>query len=173
MRFNDRRVDSAVRDWFQPLTNHNLLILSGPQTGKTTAAAWMLGKLVNQGVRVGVASYSNAQAKNIADRVEREHGRRPKWHGGVGASSTVGIFDALIIDDPVRSEADALSDAYLERQWRWWLEAGRVRLAPGGRACVLMTQWRGEDFAGQIQRDDLDHWNVVGSMAHQLLGTVE
>jgi hypothetical protein len=167
------RVDGAARDWFSEWGRLNLLILSGPQNGKTTAARWMLCQLVEQDVRTGYATYSHEQARHIAGLIERDHGGRLKWSGGVGRTAMGGApLDALIIDDPVRDEAAAVSAAHLDQQWQWWLTVARCRMTPAGRVCTVMTQWRGDDFGGMIQRDEPDDWTVVGSMPRQMLAKV-
>src|SRR5215831_4352182 len=79
------------------------------------------------------------------------------------AGANVGIagFRALfgIIDDPIRSRADADSEFIRNRLWDWYLNDFRPRLVPGARIVLIQTRWHEDDLAGRA----LNHepWEVL------------
>ncbi|MFA5429831.1 MAG: phage terminase large subunit [Candidatus Omnitrophota bacterium] len=67
---------------------------------------------------------------------------------GIGGPFTGRGFDLIIIDDPVKNDAEALSAVYRKRNWNWYRSVCRTRLAPGGSIIVIMTRWHEQDLAG-------------------------
>jgi predicted phage terminase large subunit-like protein len=57
---------------------------------------------------------------------------------GVGGPITGRRADCAIVDDPVKSRADAESETYRERTWDWYSSDLRTRLKPGGRVVLIM-----------------------------------
>jgi hypothetical protein len=58
--------------------------------------------------------------------------------------------DLAIIDDPVRSRADADSSTTRERHWEWYKSDLLPRLRPGAAIVLIMTRWHEDDLAGRI-----------------------
>jgi hypothetical protein len=58
--------------------------------------------------------------------------------------------DLAIIDDPVRSRADAESATTRERHWEWYKSDFLPRLRPGAAIILIMTRWHEDDLAGRI-----------------------
>lgn len=58
--------------------------------------------------------------------------------------------DLAIIDDPVRSRADAESSTLRDRQWEWYKSDLLPRLRPGAAIVLIMTRWHEDDLAGRI-----------------------
>jgi predicted phage terminase large subunit-like protein len=79
------------------------------------------------------------------------------------AGANVGIagFRALfgLIDDPIRSRADADSLLMRDRTWDWYLNDFRPRLVPGARQVLIMTHWHEDDLAGRAFNHE--PWEVV------------
>lgn len=69
---------------------------------------------------------------------------------GIGGPFTGRGFDLVIIDDPIKNDAEALSDVYRRRNWNWYRTVARTRLAPGGSIIVIMTRWHEQDMAGAL-----------------------
>lgn len=69
---------------------------------------------------------------------------------GVGGPITGYGADCLVIDDPVKSAADADSDASRENAWEWFQGTAATRLEPGGRIVVIGTRWHDDDLIGRL-----------------------
>jgi predicted phage terminase large subunit-like protein len=69
---------------------------------------------------------------------------------GVGGSPTGVGGDLIIIDDPIRSQADADSETIREAIWEWYQGTMRTRLEPGGSIIVTATRWHDEDLTGRL-----------------------
>jgi predicted phage terminase large subunit-like protein len=78
-----------------------------------------------------------------------------------GALTGIAGFRALfgLIDDPIRSRADADSPLVRDRLWDWYLNDFRPRLIPGARQVLIQTRWHEDDLAGRA----LNHekWDVL------------
>lgn len=81
----------------------------------------------------------------------------------LAAGANVGIagFRALfgIIDDPIRSRADADSLLMRERTWDWYLNDFRPRLVPHARVVLIQTRWHEDDLAGRALNHE--QWEVL------------
>lgn len=69
---------------------------------------------------------------------------------GVGGGALGKGADLLLIDDPVKGMADAMSPAVQKSQWDWYVGTARKRLNPGGAIVMVMQRWSQMDLAGQI-----------------------
>ncbi|MBW4024956.1 MAG: phage terminase large subunit [Proteobacteria bacterium] len=58
--------------------------------------------------------------------------------------------DLAIIDDPIKSWADADSPAAREHAWDWYRTDLLPRLKPRGRVVLVMTRWHQDDLGGRI-----------------------
>jgi predicted phage terminase large subunit-like protein len=58
--------------------------------------------------------------------------------------------DLAIIDDPVKSWADADSPMSREHAWEWYRTDLLPRLKPRGRVVLVMTRWHQDDLGGRI-----------------------
>src|SRR5579875_1878252 len=58
--------------------------------------------------------------------------------------------DLVLIDDPIKSQAEADSRAHRERLWDWFRADLTTRLKPGGRIVLIMTRWHPDDLAGRL-----------------------
>jgi predicted phage terminase large subunit-like protein len=64
-----------------------------------------------------------------------------------------------LIDDPIRSRADADSLLIRDRLWDWYLNDFRPRLIPGARQLLIQTRWHEDDLAGRCLNHQ--HWEVL------------
>lgn len=81
---------------------------------------------------------------------------------GVGSPPTGSGFDLVIIDDPVKSHAEANSEAYRERVWEWYIDDITTRLEPGAAIIIVMTRWHEDDLVGRIlASEDAPQWTVL------------
>lgn len=70
---------------------------------------------------------------------------------GVGTGVTGHGARLIIIDDPVKSRAEAESDVFRERLYDWYTDDLLTRLEePGGAIIVMQTRWHQADLAGWL-----------------------
>lgn len=69
--------------------------------------------------------------------------------------------DLVLIDDPVKSRADAESLRAREHVWEWYRSDITTRLRPGGRIVLIMTRWHQDDLGGRLLEAAQDEWNVL------------
>lgn len=69
---------------------------------------------------------------------------------GVGGSPTGHGADLIVVDDPIRSAADADSQTVRDGLWEWYQGTMRTRLEPGGSIIVTATRWHSDDLTGRL-----------------------
>ena len=69
---------------------------------------------------------------------------------GVQGAVTGRRADLALIDDPIRSFADAESFSAREHLWEWFRSELVTRLKPQGRIILVMTRWHDDDLAGRL-----------------------
>lgn len=69
--------------------------------------------------------------------------------------------DLVIIDDPIKSQADAESAKHRDHVWEWYRSDITPRLKPGGKVVLIMTRWHPEDLGGQLLDAAPDEWRVL------------
>ncbi|MGB3327305.1 MAG: terminase family protein, partial [Thermomicrobiales bacterium] len=69
---------------------------------------------------------------------------------GAGGSPTGHGGDGIVIDDPIRSAADADSETVREGLWEWYQGTLRTRLQPGGWIILTATRWHHDDLTGRL-----------------------
>jgi len=91
-------------------------------------------------------------------------------HKGVYRSAGVGVgitgmgAKILIIDDPIKDAAEAMSATIRESTWEWYISTAYSRLEPGGGVLLIMTRWNTDDVAGRLlnkMQAGGDQWEVV------------
>jgi len=149
-----------------------------PQHGKSELVShwtpvWFLKKFPWK--KVGLASYEmgyasewggkakdtiNENADDLGLELRQDTKAKGRWNlrgygggmfvAGIGGPFTGRGFDLIIIDDPIKNHAEALSDVYRRRNWDWYRSVARTRLAPGGSIILIMTRWHEQDLAGAL-----------------------
>ena len=79
---------------------------------------------------------------------------------GVRGPVTGRRADLLLIDDPVKSQAEADSGIARDHLWDWFRSDLVTRLKPGGRVVLVMTRWHPDDLGGRLLQS-ADAWRVV------------
>lgn len=72
------------------------------------------------------------------------------WTAGIGGVMTGRGGELLIIDDPYKNWADAMSATYRTNVMDWWRAVARTRLHPNATVIVVQTRWHEEDLIGQL-----------------------
>ena len=84
---------------------------------------------------------------------------------GVGGGITGFGADLVIIDDPIKSRAEAESKTYRERVWEWFNDDLYTRLEPNASIILIQTRWHEDDLAGRLLREASEkggeHWDVI------------
>lgn len=164
-----------------------LMLFLPPRHGKSEQAtihypAYRL--LRNQSMRVIIGAYNHSlactfsrQTRRIVDRFgfsfAPDLNKQNQWgsvHGGgmyaVGVGSGVTGYgaDLVVIDDPVKSRAEAESPTYRQRVLDWYQNDLYTRLHPGAAIILIMTRWHSLDLAGQLleeAKNGGEQWEVV------------
>lgn len=103
--------------------------------------------LAEHGVDFGVSINSRSAAARRWDISGHEGGMST---AGVGGPITGKGAHLLIIDDPIKNDAEARSPHCREKQWEWWQSVASTRLRPGGLTVVIQTRWHRDDLTGKI-----------------------
>lgn len=69
--------------------------------------------------------------------------------------------DLVIIDDPVKSQAEADSPLMRDRLWNWYRYDLSTRLKPRGRIVLVMTRWHEDDLAGRLLAQSASEWQLI------------
>ena len=69
--------------------------------------------------------------------------------------------DLIVIDDPVKSRAEADNAGARELAWNWYRFDLVTRLTPGGRVVLVMTRWHEDDLGGRLLAQNTGEWRVV------------
>jgi predicted phage terminase large subunit-like protein len=95
---------------------------------------------------------------------------------GVGGALTGRRGHLQIIDDPVKSRADADSPTSREAIWQWYRNVFWTRLMPDGAIILIMTRWHEDDLAGRLLAEAErggEQWEVVSVPAIAEEGVVD
>jgi predicted phage terminase large subunit-like protein len=87
---------------------------------------------------------------------------------GAGAGTAGRRADAVIIDDPFGSWADAARQGKRDEIWDWYTGDIVNRLRPGGRVLIVLTHWNQDDIAGRLiehMGDGGEIWDIVRMQA--------
>ncbi len=69
---------------------------------------------------------------------------------GVRGPITGRRADLVIVDDPIKSWAEAESLTFRDALYDWYRAELSARLKPGGRIVLIMTRWHEDDLAGRL-----------------------
>ncbi len=80
---------------------------------------------------------------------------------GVRGAITGRRADLIIIDDPIRSQAEAENGTQRSHIWEWYKSDIATRLKPGGKVVLVMTRWHPDDLGGQLLDQSPEQWRVL------------
>ncbi len=164
-----------------------LMLLLPPGAAKSTYASllfppWWLAR--NPGGSIIAASHTASLAQHFGRGVRgliTEHGGRLGYHllpghraahsfatttgaeyfaTGVRGAITGRRADLILIDDPIKSQAQADSPTAREQLWSWFRSDLLTRLKPGGRIVLIMTRWHPDDLGGRLL-DSAEPWRTL------------
>lgn len=79
---------------------------------------------------------------------------------GVRGPITGRRANLILIDDPIKSWAEADSAQARDSLWDWYRAELSARLKPQGRIVLIMTRWHEDDLAGRLMASD-DNWRCL------------
>jgi predicted phage terminase large subunit-like protein len=164
-----------------------LMLLLPPGHGKSTYAsvlfpAWFLAR--HPRASIIAASHTADLAEYFARRVRetirdqgealglslaREDRAAARWRTaqggeyfacGIRGPITGRRADLVLIDDPVKSHAEADSPTARNALWNWYRSDLATRLKPGGRIVLVMTRWHQDDLGGRLLDSD-SSWTTL------------
>jgi hypothetical protein len=106
------------------------------------------GLMTEHGARLG---YRLDPASRAAGRFGTSRGGS-YFATGVRGPVTGRRADLLLIDDPVKGQAEADSARVRDATWDWYRSDLVTRLRPGGRIVLVMTRWHPDDLGGGCWR---------------------
>lgn len=112
--------------------------------------------LAAEGVGLGLALGRDGRA---ASRLAFDSGGQ-YFATGVRGPITGRRADLVLIDDPVKSWAEADSRAARNALFDWYRAELISRLKPRGRIVLAMTRWHEDDIAGRLLNGE-DEWRVL------------
>jgi predicted phage terminase large subunit-like protein len=83
---------------------------------------------------------------------------------GVGAGVTGFGAKLIVVDDPVKSRAEAESETYRDKVYEWFTDDLYTRLEPDGAIILIQTRWHEDDLAGRLikeMNDGGEQWEIV------------
>jgi predicted phage terminase large subunit-like protein len=116
---------------------------------------------------------SSEYAELFETRLSEDSRASDKWNTpeggsyvavGVGGATTGRGADIFLIDDPVKDQGEADSEAIREKTWEWYCSVAYTRLMPGGAVILIMTRWHEEDLAGRLieaEKSGGDQWTKI------------
>lgn len=107
-------------------------------------------------------SAPRGDASRMAWGIEGHAGRHIA--AGVGSGITGRGAHLLLIDDPIKSRAEAYSITYRELIWNWYTHDARSRLRKRGAVVLIQTRWHEDDLGGRLlerQGKGGDRWEVL------------
>lgn len=104
------------------------------------------GTIMEHTDRLGIAvNRENRAAARFALDNDGEY-----FAAGVRGPITGRRADLILIDDPVKSWAEAESQVQRDGLYDWYRAELSARLKPGGRIVLIMTRWHADDLAGRL-----------------------
>jgi predicted phage terminase large subunit-like protein len=128
----------------------------------TETLAWHFGRRVRRlvGEHADVLGYGLARDERSAGRFSTTAGGQ-YFAAGVRGPITGRRADLVLVDDPIKSHAEADSAALRDGLWDWWRSELLTRLKPGGRVVLVMTRWHEDDLGGRLLASEAASWRVI------------
>jgi predicted phage terminase large subunit-like protein len=80
---------------------------------------------------------------------------------GLGGAITGRGANVLLIDDYIKEIKEALSPAYRDYIWNWFVTTAFTRLEPNGSCIIIATRWHSDDLIGRILQNFPEQWEYI------------
>lgn len=148
--------------WF--LDNYPHLNVINCGYGNDFAREWGRKTKELVGQHQGTMRFSLSQDSRASDRWNTKQGGGMKT-AGIGGGITGRGAHLMIIDDPIKDDAEANSLLERDRIWNWWRGTARTRLEPDACVILCMTRWHDDDLAGRLikagEKGEGEVWEVL------------
>lgn len=91
-----------------------------------------------------------------------------RYHSGVmscvgaGGAITGKGADMIIVDDPIKNDAEANSETIRDNIRQWFKSTVLTRLEPNGSIIMVMTRWHEDDICGSLLAEaELNEWQHI------------
>jgi predicted phage terminase large subunit-like protein len=163
-----------------------LMVLAPPGSAKTTYVsrlfpAWFFALRPRSSIIACSHTQSLSETNSgFVQRVVRENTEalgyklqndaKERWYtdtncaylaGSVGSAILGFRANIAVLDDPIRSRADAESETQRENLWQWYINDLETRLTPDGAIILIATPFHEDDLMGRLQRTQADQWKVL------------
>ena len=91
---------------------------------------------------------------------------------GLGGAITGRGAHVLLIDDYIKEIKEALSPAYRDYIWNWYVTTAFTRLEPKGSVIIIATRWHSDDLIGRLLKSERDKWEYIELPALALEGDI-
>ena len=142
--------------WLMRFPTHSIIAASHTQDLATHFGRGVRRLVRDHGTRLG---YGLAADDKAAHRFRTDAGGE-YFATGLGGGITGRRADLVLIDDPIKSHAEADSAAQRDAVWDWYRSELITRLKPRGRIVLIMTRWHVDDLGGRLLAGD-DGWTVL------------
>jgi predicted phage terminase large subunit-like protein len=93
-------------------------------------------------------------------------GHRGRYRAaGVGGGITGEPADILIVDDPIKDFAEAMSDTIRDTVYNWLTSTALTRLQEGGGVIIMATRWHMDDSIGRLLERQPNRWKLINFRA--------
>ena len=110
----------------------------------------LLGMFKNHAGRYGIELSQSQKSKS--EFVTNRNGSVTAV--GVGGSLTGKGADLIIVDDPIKNDAEANSATSRDKIYEWFKATLLTRLEPNGSVILVMTRWHEDDLAGRLLKSN-------------------
>jgi len=150
--------------WF--LSNHPDLSAILASYEADFAASWgrKIRNIIDSHPEFGIAISQDSRA---ADHFSIADHRGEVQTAGAGGAITGKGGHAIVIDDPVKNQDEALSKNDRQKKKDWYVSTATTRREPypvTGRLApilLMMTRWHEDDIVGWATKDQPDRWCVI------------
>lgn len=113
-----------------------------------------------------VGEYAKSGEARRAAGLFQVVGHRGRYRAaGVGGGITGEPADLLIVDDPIKDFAEAISETVRESVWNWLTSTAMTRLQEGGGVIIMATRWHLDDPIGRLLEKQPGRWELVNFRA--------
>jgi predicted phage terminase large subunit-like protein len=142
--------------WLMRFPTHSIIAASHTQDLATHFGRGLRRLVRDHEARLG---YRLASDDKAANRFRTDKGGE-YFATGLGGGITGRRADLVLIDDPIKSHAEADSAAQRDAVWDWYRSELVTRLRPRGRIVLIMTRWHVDDLGGRLLAGD-DGWTLL------------
>lgn len=193
------RAIAAVMEKVEKGEIQQLILTMPPRHGKSELTtrrfpAWYIGK--NPRDNVVVATYNDTFAEDFgrevrfiingpqfkqtfpgvalrrgstaADRLQVYEGGQLSFVGRGGSLTGRGAH-TLIIDDLLKDDKEASSQAIRDQAWQWFTKVAMTRRMGKKLVIVIMTRWHSDDIVGRITDPENPHYNALEAQKWKII----